>query len=463
MAISTKPPSGTRDFLPDDIARREHVVSTIRAAYERHGFVPLETPTMERIEVLTGKYGDEGEQLIFKVLKRGQKLPELTSETAPSDLVDMALRYDLTVPLARVVAAYGDRLPRFFKRFQIQPVWRADRPQKGRYREFYQCDVDFVGTESLIAELTVVQAVTDALAALGFDRFDVRINDRRVLTGMLDVAGVAPEDRGSVLTAIDKLDKIGADGVRRELAERGLETSAIDRLAIAIDATALDADADPFAASRARLDEVRASFGDATDEGTAGLEALGQLFGWLEAVPPAAGRVVFDPSLARGLSYYTGPIFEIAVEGLSGSMGGGGRYDELVGMFRGRPVPSVGFSLGLERILVVMDERGMFPPLSSAPDVFVARMDDEALPSALAFARACRERGLSTEVYPEAGRLKKQLRVAESLGATRVVLIGAREAEAGTAAVKDLVTGAQETLPVGDVIERLVTDRSTMG
>jgi len=456
MGISTKPPSGTRDFLPDDIARREFVVSTIRTAYERHGFVPLETPTMERIEVLTGKYGDEGEQLIFKVLKRGQKLPELTAETDPSDLVDMALRYDLTVPLARVVAAYGDKLPRFFKRFQIQPVWRADRPQKGRYREFYQCDVDFVGTDSLIAELTVVQAVTDALAALGFDRFDVRVNDRRILTGMLDVAEVPEDLRGSVLTGIDKLDKIGADGVRRELAERGLSGSSIDRLAIAIDAIALAADAEPFAASRERLAEVRREFGDATEAGTAGLDALEQLFGWLEVTPPAAGRVVFDPSLARGLSYYTGPIFEIAVEGLSGSMGGGGRYDELVGMFRGRQVPSVGFSLGLERILVVMEERGMFPALSSGPDVFVARLDEEALPDVLRFARRCREAGLCTEVYPEPARLKKQLRVAESLGVKHVVLIGVREAESGTVALKNLVTGAQDAMPIDAAIEQLV-------
>jgi histidyl-tRNA synthetase len=455
MTVSAKPPSGTRDFLPADVARREHVVSMIRRAYERHGFVPLETPTMERIEVLLGKYGDEGDQLIFRVLKRGEKL-EVTAESTPDDLADLALRYDLTVPLARVVAAHSGSLPRYFRRYQIQPVWRADRPQKGRYREFYQCDVDFVGSTSIVAEHTVITAVTDALAALGFGGFTIRLNDRRVLTGIMDVAGVAEAERGGILTAIDKLDKIGIDGVRAEFVERGLNETQIAALEPVL--AAISASEHPEASSTL-LDQFGALLSPSA-AGSAGIATMRELFALLSAAPVAAGRVAFDPSLARGLSYYTGPIFEIAVDGLSGSMGGGGRYDGLVGMFAGKSIPAVGFSLGLERLLVVMEERGMYPDVRRGSDVVVTRLDAASTEACLGIARGLREAGVRCEVFPDLDKLGKQFKYAEEIGARWVVLAGERELRDATAVVRDLLTGEQTTHPLSQLAEYV---RSVVG
>ncbi|MFT6395797.1 MAG: histidyl-tRNA synthetase [Bradymonadia bacterium] len=445
MAVSTKPASGTRDFLPSTVKARRLVTETIRKTYEAYGFVPLETPAIERIEVLTGKYGDEGDQLMFKLVKRGQKLPALTEKTQPNDLVDMALRYDLTVPLARVVAANHGTLPRFFKRYQIQPVWRADRPQKGRFREFYQCDVDFMGTTSVMAEATVISAVAESLGKLGFDKFDIVINDRRVLTGLMEVAGVAEEMRTPALVMIDKLDKIGADGVKNELSAAGLSQASIDVLSELVLEGATS------------LDDVEAAFESASEIGAEGAETLRTLFGLLKAAPIKAGTALFDVSLARGLSYYTGPIFEIRVEGLSGSMGGGGRYDGLIGMFRGNEIPAVGFSLGLERILVVMEDRGMLSDTSTAPDLYVAMMDD-VMGSVLSFCSQAREGGLTVDAHPQKAKLGKQLAYAEALGTKWVAIIGEREADAGNVSLKNLDSGDQQTLSWADAVAAVAAE-----
>ncbi len=445
MAISTKPASGTRDFLPAAVLARRHVVEQIERAYAAHGFVPLETPAFERLAVLTGKYGDEGDQLMFKVLKRGEKLPALSADLDPNDLADLALRYDLTVPLARVVAAYQGRLPRFFKRYQIQPVWRADRPQKGRFREFFQCDVDFVGTRSTIAEATVIAAVTDALAALGFASFDVRLNDRRVLTGLMETARVPEDKRGAVLVAIDKLDKIGPQAVATLLRDEGVSDEGI----------ALLTDAFGGDGAAASAETLAALFEGHSEVGLQGLATIAELQAHLAVSPLAAGRVVFDPSLARGLSYYTGPIFEIRVDGLSGSMGGGGRYDGLIGMFRGTEVPAVGFSLGLERILVVMEERGMLPDVAPKPDVMVAYLDHETVGAMLAFSARARAAGLVVEVFPDKAKLGKQFQYAEQLGIRHVVLLGTDEVEAGVVGLKDLVASTQDRLSAAEAVARL--------
>ncbi len=446
MSVSVKPPSGTRDFLPADVIVRREVIEAIRTTYERYGFAPLETPALERLDVLTGKYGDEGDQLMFKVLKRGEKLPELTDGVSPNDLCDLALRYDLTVPLARVVAAHHGKLPRFFKRYQIQPVWRADRPQRGRFREFYQCDVDFAGTESVVAEATVISAVRDALGTLGFHEFVVHVNDRRVLTGLMEVAEIPEELRGPALVAIDKLDKIGVDGVLNELRNAGITHSAIESLS----RTVLDEDLtlDGLAAV---FGEASAVGGEASAVGNAGTETLQGVFALLEAAPDLAGTVRFDASLARGLSYYTGPIFEIRIDGMSGSIGGGGRYDGLVGMFRGTQIPSVGFSLGLERILVLMADRGMAPDGTLPPDLYIAHMDAETVGESFALAQALRAAGFRADMHPESAKLGKQFAYAESLGARFVALLGKREVEAGAAQVKDLHSGEQHAVPVGDL------------
>ncbi|MFT4704998.1 MAG: histidyl-tRNA synthetase [Bradymonadia bacterium] len=434
--ISTKPPSGTRDFLPDAVRARRWAIDRVQTAYERHGFAPLETPTMERLDVLMGKYGDEGDQLMFKVLKRRDALPELTPETDAATLTDLGLRFDLTVPLARVAAAYRNDLPKFFKRYQVQPVWRADRPQKGRFREFYQCDVDFLGTTSLHAEVSVMSAVADALDALGFDNVTTRMNDRRILTGFLEAAGVPHELHSAALVAVDKLDKIGPERVREEWMTRGLTEAMANGLTPML-AGVLDEPAQDTLASLAEL------FGDKSSAGIEGVETLQALFALLDGNANSACRFVFDPTLARGLSYYTGPIFELNVDDLAGSVGGGGRYDNLIGMFSKNEVPAVGCALGLERLLVVMEQRGMLPSGQRSADVMIAWLDKDAEHACASLARDVRETGLRTEVYPEKAKLGKQLQYAESLGIRHVLIYGSREVEAGHVLLKDLDASEQ--------------------
>jgi histidyl-tRNA synthetase len=406
------------------------VIAVVEDVYQRYGFQPLETPALENIETLTGKYGEEGNRLIFKVLRRGEH--EASGET------DLALRYDLTVPLARVVAEHGGRLPKFFKRYQIQPVWRADRPARGRYREFYQCDVDAIGSRSMLVEAELCAAVCDVLHRLGFAEFALRVNHRRVLAGLLDACGVAGPRQGHALVALDKLDKIGVDGVRRELGQRGIEADAADRLL------------GTFAGGPA-LERVRDVLAGDRDAASA-LQGLEQLFA-LGASTSAARHLRFDPSLARGLSYYTGAIMEITVPDMPGSLGGGGRYDGLIGMFSGRDIPACGFSLGLERILVVMEERGMFPPEVEAggADALVALFSDESAADTLGLAADLRQAGCRVEVYPEPDKLGKQLKYASETGVRWVAILGPEEQATGVVKVKDMQTGEQAPVPRSDL------------
>lgn len=443
MAIVTSAPPGMRDFLPGAVARRRWVMEQIREVYRLHGFVPLETPTMERLDVLLGKYGDEGDQLIFRVMKRGEALTRAV-EDGGKELADFGLRYDLTVPLARVVAEHASALPRPFKRYQMQPVWRADRPQRGRLREFYQCDVDFVGSRSLVAEYEVISAVTGALSALGFSDFTVRVNERRVLSGLVELLGLSADRGIAVITVIDKLDKIGLEGVQRELAAIGVTDEAWSLLASLLK-------------PGVTLDEVAATFAGRSPAGEAGCANLSALFALLDQAQLAGGSVVFDLSLARGLSYYTGPIFEIALPDLPGSVGGGGRYDGLIGMFGKEEIPAVGFALGFERIMLIMEERGMFPALTDAPDLMVSQLDGApaALAAVLAFAKQARVAGLSVEVYPEVAKLPKQFKHAESIGAPVVAILGLREAESGTVGLRRMGTGEQVTLSWPEAIATL--------
>jgi histidyl-tRNA synthetase len=426
--ISTKPPSGTRDFLPDDIRKRQYVTGVIRDVFELYGYEPLETPALENIETLLGKYGDEGNKLIFKILKRGEH--EQTGEA------DLALRYDLTVPLARVVAQYQNELPRFFKRYQIQPVWRADRPARGRFREFYQCDLDSIGSTSPIVEAEILTAVCEVLAKLAFADFTVRLNHRGVLAGLLAAAGVRPELHGGALVALDKLDKIGVEGVVKEFVARGID----ERTA----AACLKLFEDPGSRS---ADDAVARIENAMGAHPS-VDNLRAIVTAIEGTP-AARRIRIDPSLARGLSYYTGAIMEIAVADLQGSLGGGGRYDGLVGMFLGRDVPACGFSLGLERILVVMSERGMFPPdvARGAVDIMVTVWNADGAADALALAAALRGGGLRVEVYPEPDKLGKQFKYASSRRVPFVAIEGDDERAAKTVAIKDLRSGDQMSVP----------------
>ncbi len=443
----TQPARGMRDFLPGDVRRREYVIRVIREVYERYGFEPLETPAVENIETLLGKYGEEGNQLIFKILKRG--------EHEKSGEADLALRYDLTVPLARVVAEYGDRLPRFFKRYQIQPVWRADRPARGRFREFYQCDVDAIGSKSALVEAELCAAASDALTALGFNNFTVRLNHREALAGVLDRAGVAADKHADALTALDKLDKIGAEGVAREFAARGIADEAgLMLLRFFEGLAALEGPAGIVADEDA--ERQRAAFNEAAlgrllefvgphERGAAGVENLREILR-LAAAAGAGARIKLDPSLARGLSYYTGAIMEINVPDLAGSLGGGGRYDNLVGMFSGREVAACGFSLGLERIIVVMTEREMFPAdlVETPADVLVTVWDEDSAADALALARSLRAAGLRADVYPEAGdKVGKQLKYASARGVSFVAVAGPEERARGEVSLKDMRSGEQ--------------------
>jgi histidyl-tRNA synthetase len=455
MLTTTHPVRGMRDFLPEDVRRRQHVIGVIADVYQKYGFEPLETPAVESLETLLGKYGEEGDKLIFKILKRG--------EGAESGQADLGLRYDLTVPLARVVAEYRSTLPKFFKRYQVQPVWRADRPQKGRFREFFQCDVDAIGSRSMVVEAELLGAASEVLARLGFTEFVVRLNHRGVLSGLLNRAGVPDARHGEALLLLDKLDKVGAAGVESELKSRNLWTPGVAELLAFLHALpqAAAANGDVTALNQAVLPGLRDQVSDAARPA---VDEVAEILRLCEQTA-ARGRVRVDPDLARGLSYYTGAIFEIAVKDLSGSLAGGGRYDDLIGMFLGQSVPACGISLGLERILVVMAERGMFPPgLSTAPaDVMVTIWNLDTVPDVLALASELRSAGLRVEVYPEADKLGRQFKYASSRAIPFVTVVGDEESAAGVVQVKDMVTGEQQRLPRAGVARAIQEQRTRRG
>ncbi|MBX7062159.1 MAG: histidine--tRNA ligase [Pyrinomonadaceae bacterium] len=500
---STNPARGTRDFLPADVRKREYVIGIIKEVYESYGFEPLETPAFENLETLTGKYGEEGGQLMFKILKRGEKLAEVTKlrsyevNEETSKLADLALRYDLTVPLARVVANNKNELPKFFKRYQIQPVWRADRPAKGRYREFYQCDVDCIGSTSIVVEAELISAVSKILLRLGFDDFVVRVNHRNTLFGLLRKYGIPDEKVLDTIVILDKIDKIHRTGVEKELSGQGISTDVSRRLLDALehlvksDSSSLtgkeklaatnvlkllekfesgfertwgnksmtviapprehDADLEKVAKAAVRNQAFFLNLYKELDGDPAGFEGakeLASIVGTLYADTEASVRVLVDPTLARGLSYYTGTIMEINVPDLAGSLGGGGRYDGLIGMFGKEQIPACGISLGLERILVVMDERGMFPPEiadSTPADVMITIWSEETAPESLLLAAELRSQGLRVTVYPEADKLGKQIKYADSIRVPFVCVLGESELADGTVTLKNMRTGEQQT------------------
>jgi histidyl-tRNA synthetase len=448
---STNPARGTRDFLPADVRKREYVIGIIKGVYESYSFEPLETPAVENIETLMGKYGEEGNQLIFKILKRGEKLEEALAANPQSpirnpQLADLALRYDLTVPLARVVANRKNDLPKFFKRYQIQPVWRADRPAKGRYREFYQCDVDAIGSSSMVVEAELISAVSEILSRLGFADFVIRINHREILTDILDTAGVPKELHGEALVVIDKLDKIGVEGVANELAERGVSSDASKMLLDIFEQTAriIGEGKDVNRTIVSNLINIVSN---------EVLTEIGQVLKFAGECP-----IQIDPSLARGLSYYTGTIMEVTVPDLAGSLAGGGRYDGLIGMFGKEQIPACGFSLGLERILVVMEDRGMFPPEiaeSTAADVMITVWSEDTIPQSLQLANELRNAGVRVTVYPEADKLGKQIKYADSIKVPFVCVLGESEMAEGKVKLKDMRSGEEIILLAKEIAERI--------
>ena len=459
---STNPARGMRDFLPADVRKREYVIGIIKEVYESYGFEPLETPAVENLETLMGKYGEEGNQLIYRILKRRDKFIEglrrLESAQQTWDdfdvnrlrnledmFSDLALRYDLTVPLARVVADNRNDLPKFFKRYQIQPVWRADRPARGRFREFYQCDVDAIGSSSMVVEAELILAVTQILKRLGFDDFVIRLNHREVLRDILDTAGVPAEKHADALVAIDKLDKIGGDGVKAELESRGVSEDASAMLLDIFEETQEIVD-DGKDVNRTIVSNLINIVSNEV------LTDIGSILRFAADSP-----VQLDPSLARGLSYYTGAIIEVNVPDLAGSLAGGGRYDGLIGMFGKEQIPACGISLGLERILVVMDERGMFPPEiaeSTPADVMIAMWSEETAGESLKLAQELRAAGLRVIFYPEPDKLGKQFKYADAIKVTWVGVLGETELADGKVTLKNLRIGKQETIPRQEATER---------
>lgn len=425
--MSVSRAQGMRDLLPEEMLPRQAVLDTVRGIFERFGFDPLETPAMERIETLTGKYGDEGAKLIFKVLKRG--------EGGDRGEVDLGLRYDLTVPLARVIAMHPT-LPTPFKRYQIQPVWRADRPQRGRLREFTQCDVDIAGTESRLAEAECLAVVDAALRALGFADFTIRLNDRRLLKAMAATIGAADQEI-AVITALDKLDKIGRDGVQRELVALGISEDGVAHL------FAMLQDGAPVPG----MDAIEAE--------------LAQIRGWAVALGASPERILLDRTLARGLDYYTGPVFETVLnDGAIGSVSGGGRYDGLVGMFSGKPIPAVGVSLGIDRLLVLMEERGLLPKRPATSEVWVTIFGPDTLDASLHTVRALRDAGLNAEItLDRVGKLGKQLKSADKRGVRWVVNLGPDEVAQAQVQLKDLRSDYQGTLSLADAIAHIQASR----
>ncbi len=424
---------GMRDFLPSRMILRHHVVSTFQETFERFGFEPIDTPAIEYAEVLEGKYGDEADKLIYKFEDRGGRR--------------VGLRYDLTVPLARVVAMYPD-LVKPFKRYQIAPVWRAEKPQRGRYREFWQCDVDIVGSASSLADAEVINVGYDALRRLGFSRFRTKINDRKVLVALAEYAGVPGTQAISVYRAIDKIEKIGVEGVRAELAEAGVSNDVIDRLLKLLE---IRGEADHvLSAIYAELAEL--------PQGREGVAELRAIVGYLDGAGISKDFFEVDLSMVRGLEYYTGPIFETIVqEPKIGSISGGGRYDRLVGMFTRRDIPATGISLGLERIVDVLEELQLAGALAgrTVTQVLVTVFGPETALESLKLASLLRDAGFNTELYLGNDRLGNQLRYASRKGIPMVTILGPEEIASGAVLVKDLATEEQKKIPRDDVTEFL--------
>jgi histidyl-tRNA synthetase len=449
---------GTRDFSPQEMVKRNYIFDTVKTVFKKYGYAEIQTPSMENLSTLTGKYGDEGDKLIFKILNSGDFLskvkPELlaqaNSNAIISSISEKALRYDLTVPFARYVVMHQNDISLPFKRFQVQPVWRADRPQKGRYREFYQCDVDVVGSDSLLNEAEFILIYQEALSNLGLRDFTIKINNRKILSGIAEVVG-KPELIIDMTVAIDKLDKIGLDGVIKELLERGFTEADIDRLKPVI---LLEGTNEQKLAS---LKTVLAI----SETGLKGVEEIESVFDYVDAMlkadPSLRPNVELDITLARGLNYYTGCIFEVKTNEVAmGSIGGGGRYDDLTGMFGLKGLTGVGVSFGADRIYDVLLELNLFPESTTAgTKVLISNFDKDAERCALPILQQLRNADIAAELYPSSAKLKKQMSYADDKHIPYVILIGSDEMSSGVLTLKDMHSGQQEKLTVAAIIEQL--------
>lgn len=447
-------PKGTRDFGPLQMARRNFILDTIKDIFKLFGFQQLETPAMENLSTLTGKYGDEGDQLLFKILNSGDFLKNVSVEDVQfgtgrvlQKVSEKGLRYDLTVPFARYVVMNRNDITFPFKRFQIQPVWRADRPQRGRYREFYQCDADVVGTDSLVCELEILLMIKRVFSNLGITDYSIKINNRKILTGISEVIGEKGRE-GDLCVAIDKLDKIGWEKVQEELLQRNFGQQAIDRLEPIINLKKSNKEKLGFLKNFLATSEI----------GVNGIEELGEVFGILQAYGENEDHIDFDVVLARGLSYYTGAIFEVKVNNVTiGSVSGGGRYDNLTGVFGLEGVSGVGFSFGVDRLYDVMEELGIFPEENlERTQVLITHFDKKGFEYGLKVLNTLRNSGVSSELYPEIAKIKKQFTYADKKEIPFVIILGDNEINEGMLSLKNLKTGIQESLFLDDVIKRMV-------
>ena len=444
MAQKPGIPKGTRDFSPLEMARRNYIFDTIKAVFSRYGFQQIETPAMENLSTLMGKYGEEGDKLLFKILNSGDWKASLDADSLTSSTIgalttkvsEKGLRYDLTVPFARFVVQHREEIQFPFKRYQIQPVWRADRPQKGRYREFYQCDVDVVGTNSLLSEVELIQIVEEVYRRFGI-RVRLHINNRKILAGIAEVIG-QPERIIDITVAIDKLDKIGIDNVNQELLDKGIPAEAIEALQPILHLSGSNIE------KLNQLQQVLAT----SETGLKGVEELRTIFALLDAIGKSELPIELDLCLARGLNYYTGAIFEVkALDVQMGSITGGGRYDNLTGIFGMPNVSGVGISFGADRIYDVLTELNLYPEnLQSTTQLLFATFGDQELLYALRWAKNFREHGLCVEVYPEPTKMKKQMGYADAKKIPYVAIVGGDEMAAGKVMLKNMQSGEQQLL-----------------
>lgn len=462
MAQKPSIPKGTRDFSPLEMARRNYIFDTIKAVFSLYGFQQIETPAMENLSTLMGKYGEEGDKLLFKILNSGdwkgaldaEQLANSTIGALTSKVSEKGLRYDLTVPFARFVVQHREEIQFPFKRYQIQPVWRADRPQKGRYREFYQCDVDVVGTNSLLSEVELIQIVEEVYRRLGI-RVSLHINNRKILAGIAEVIG-QPERIIDITVAIDKLDKIGIDNVNKELLEKGISAEAVEALQPILHLNGTNAE---------KLDQLEQVLAN-SEIGLKGIEELRTIFalyaqstqdGNLATFEPSNLQIELDLCLARGLNYYTGAIFEVkALDAKIGSITGGGRYDNLTGIFGMPNVSGVGISFGADRIYDVLAELNLYPEnLQSTTQLLFATFGEQELLYALRWAKALREKGLRVEVYPEPTKMKKQMSYADSKKISYVAIVGSDEMASGEVMLKNMLTGEQQKMNLEALLQAM--------
>ncbi len=465
--MSNKPslPKGTRDFGPIEVAKRKYILNTIETVFKKYGFMPIETPTMENLSTLQGKYGDEGDQLLFKILNSGDFLKDVkdeelithNSKLITSQISEKGLRYDLTVPFARYVVMHQNEITFPFKRYQMQPVWRADRPQKGRYREFWQCDADVVGSDSLLNEVDLIQIYDEAFVKLGIKNYELRINNRKILQGIVEEIG-APERLIDFTISLDKIDKIGKDEVIEELIDKGFDklklNGIFDILFVQEDSTIFLSSTKPRFIYNISLLQI-SDYYKSSKMFKEGVDELYKIGNSLLAVNSSI-NIKMDLSLARGLSYYTGCIFEVvSTEGsLKSSIGGGGRYDNLTGIFGLPNVSGVGISFGLDRIYDVMDELNLFPPTitSTHTKVLFCCFDSASQQYALSCLKKLRDENIASEIYPDLKKIGKQLDYANALQIPYACIIGDNEMQSGKLVLKNLQSGTQQELSIDEII-----------